>query len=55
MWSVYSEMLLQVCSTYTSLPDPRSLTMGEIVFFYDGARNSLYELTKPKKGTTPDG
>lgn len=46
--AVYSEMLLQVCRLYAGLPDPRSLSMREIAFFYDGCRGELYELTKPK-------
>ena len=38
---VYSTMLLQICRDYTSLPDPRTLTMPEIRFFYDGLRSEL--------------
>lgn len=42
-------MLLHVCRFYASLPDPRTLTMGELRFFYDGIRKDLKRATKPKK------
>jgi hypothetical protein len=45
---VYREMLLQICMTYPSLPDPRTLTFTEIRFFYDGMRHSLHASTKPR-------
>jgi hypothetical protein len=45
---VYGEMLLQICSTYPGLPDPRTLTFSEIRFFYNGMRKSLHESTKPR-------
>lgn len=48
MVPVYSEMLLQICSEYPGLPDPRTLSMAEIRFFYEGARASLHEHTKPR-------
>lgn len=46
---VYCEMLLQVCRDYPSLPNPRSLTLTEIRFFYNGSRNTLYEMTRPRQ------
>ncbi len=45
---VYRAMLLQVCRDYPGLPDARTLTAGEIRFFYDGLRAELHEHTKPK-------
>jgi hypothetical protein len=46
--NVYAEMLMQICRDYPGLPDPRTLEMHEIRFFYDGIRAELRELTKPK-------
>lgn len=46
--AVYGEMLLQICRDYPGLPDPRTLSMSEIRFFYDGLRKELREATKPK-------
>lgn len=45
---VYVEMLRQVCRDYASLPDPRTLRLHEIRFFYEGLRHGLQEATKPK-------
>ena len=42
-------MLLQICSEYPGLPDPRTLTVGEIRFFYEGLRPQLKEYTKSEK------
>jgi len=39
-------MILQICRDYASLPDYRSLSAGEIRFFYDGLRPELKEATK---------
>jgi hypothetical protein len=41
-------MLLQVARDYPGLPDPRTLGIGEIVFFYNGLREELKKHTKPK-------
>jgi hypothetical protein len=41
-------MLLQVSREYSGLPDPRSLTLAEIRFFYDGMRGDLHASTKRK-------
>lgn len=46
--ATYKEMLLQICRDYPGLPDPRTLTMAEIVFFYEGLRPELQKYTKPK-------
>jgi hypothetical protein len=46
---VYGEMLMQICRDYPSLPDPRTMTLAEIRFFYNGGRASLREFTKPRK------
>jgi hypothetical protein len=43
-------MLLQICRDYPGLPDPRSLTMSEIRFFYEGLRSELRRFTKPSGG-----
>lgn len=45
---VYREMILQICRDYAGLPDVRTLTVEEIVFFYDGLRPELKAATKPK-------
>lgn len=42
---VYVEMLLQTCRDYAGLPDPRTLTMTEIRFFYSGLRPELQKGT----------
>jgi hypothetical protein len=41
-------MLLQICADYPGLPDPRTLSMTEIEFFYEGIRASLREASKPR-------
>ncbi len=48
LFRVYQEMLLQICRDYPGLPDPRTLTMAEIRFFYDGLRAELKRYSKPK-------
>ena len=48
LFVVYREMLRQICMDYPGLPDPRTLTMTEIDFFYDGLRPSLKKLTETK-------
>ena len=44
--NVFKEMFLQILRDYASLPDIRTLTIKEIVFFYDGLRGELKEVTK---------
>lgn len=46
--AVHREMLLQICMDYPGLPDPRTLTLAEIRFFYDGIRGQLRNTSKPK-------
>jgi len=46
--NVYGEMFLQICRDYSSLPDPRSLKLNEIRFYYNGLRSELKEHTRPK-------
>jgi hypothetical protein len=41
-------MLLTICRNYRVLPEPRSMKLAEIRWFYDGIRESLKEATKPK-------
>lgn len=45
---VYREMLLQICSDYPGLPDPRELSLTEIRFFYGGLRPGLKKHTAAK-------
>lgn len=47
-FNVYREMLLQICRDYSGLPDARTLTIDEIVFFYDGLRPELRAYSKPR-------
>ena len=44
--AVYSEMLLQVSREYPGLPDPRTMTLAEIRFFYEGLRHELHKLSE---------
>ena len=46
--STYQEMLLQIARDYAGLPDVRTLTVPEIVFFYDGLRSELKKHTRTK-------
>lgn len=45
--ATYREMLLQIARDYAGLPDPRTLTVPEIVFFYEGVRRELIKHTRP--------
>jgi hypothetical protein len=45
---VYGVMLTLITRHYSSLPDPRTLTMSEIRFFYAGLRPDLREAVKPR-------
>lgn len=45
----YTEMLLQVARDYPGIGDVRTLTVAEIVFFYNGLRRELQTHTRPKK------
>jgi hypothetical protein len=44
----YREMLLQIARDYAGLPDARTLTIGEIVFFYEGLRPELIKHTRSR-------
>jgi len=46
--STYRVMLLQVARDYAGLPDVRTLTVGEIAFFYEGLRPELQKHTRRK-------
>lgn len=46
--ATYREMMLQCARDYAGLPDVRTLTIGEIVYFYEGLRA---ELRKHTRGT----
>ena len=48
LMNVYPEMLIQICRDYATLPDPRTLTLREIRFFYEGLRHELRAHTKPR-------
>lgn len=47
-YNVYTEMFFQICRDYPGLPDPRTLTLSQIKFFYDGVRDELKKHTAPK-------
>jgi hypothetical protein len=41
----HTEMLLQIARDYPGLPDPRTLAVHEIVYFYEGLRPELKKHT----------
>lgn len=47
--NVYREMLLQITRDYHSLPDPRTLLLSEVRWFYEGLRAELKKHTKGGK------
>lgn len=49
----YGEMILQIAREYPGLPDVRTLTVGEIVFFYDALRSELRKYSRPQSGGRP--
>ena len=51
--ATYREMLLQCARDYPGLPDPRTLAVHEIVFFYEGLRPELRKHTRPPPEPTP--
>lgn len=51
--ATYREMLLQIARDYAGLPDPRTLTVPEIVFFYEGVRRELVKHTRPAPAPSP--
>ncbi len=46
---VYTEMMLQITSDYSGLPDVLTLTMSRIRWFYNGIRAALKKATAPPK------
>jgi hypothetical protein len=44
----YRHMLLQIARDYPGIPDVRTLTTAEIVFFYEGLRPELKKHTRRK-------
>lgn len=50
--ATYREMLLQCARDYAGLPDARTLTIPEIVFFYEGLRPELLKHTRVKPDST---
>jgi hypothetical protein len=44
--NVHREMMIQIVRECNSLPDYRTMSFGEIRFWYDALRPSLIELTK---------
>lgn len=51
--ATYAEMLLQAARDYPGLPDPRTLSLGEIVFFYNGLRPELIKHTARAAAPAP--
>lgn len=51
--ATYREMLLQISRDYPGLPDARTLTVPEIVFFYDGVRAELIKHTRTAPAPAP--
>ena len=45
IWVVYREMLLHLVAEYPALPDPRTLTLDEIKFFFEAMRPALKRAT----------
>jgi hypothetical protein len=46
---VFSEMLRQITRDYGSLPDPRTLSIDEIAWWYEGLIPELKKFTTPPK------
>jgi hypothetical protein len=51
--ATYREMVLQCARDYAGLPDARTLTIGELVFFYDGLRPELHKHTRAAPDPMP--
>lgn len=51
--ATYREMLLQCARDYPGLPDVRTLTIPELVFFYEGLRPELIKYTRIKPDPSP--
>lgn len=48
--TVHREMLYQIASDYPGLPDVRTMTIGEVRWWYEGLRPSLRKATGASKG-----
>lgn len=46
---VYTEMIFQIASDFPGLPDPRTMTLSEIRWWYEGVRPALKKHTAPKE------
>lgn len=46
--ATWIEMMLQVARDYPAIPDIRTLSVGEIAFYFNGLRNELKKHTRPK-------
>lgn len=44
--TVMQTMILDICATYRSLPDVRTMDLDEIEFFYEGIRPILIQESK---------
>jgi hypothetical protein len=51
--ATYREMMLQCARDYAGLPDVRTLSIGELVFFYEGLRPELTKHTRPTTEPLP--
>lgn len=51
--ATYREMMLQCARDYAGLPDVRTLTIPELVFFYDGLRPELRKHTRQAPEPAP--
>jgi hypothetical protein len=45
--TVFGEMMVVCMVEYNSMPDVRTLTLGELVYLYEGRRRALRKATKP--------
>jgi hypothetical protein len=41
-------MILDICMTYSGLPDVRTMDLDDIEFFYEGIRPKLLAETRPQ-------
>jgi len=42
-------MAVNICRIYHSLPDVRTLSAGEIRFFYEAIKGELMDATRPRR------
>jgi hypothetical protein len=45
---VTQNMILDICMTYSGLPDVRTMDLDDIEFFYEGIRPKLLAETRPQ-------